>query len=258
MADKDHIQSIEKCFTLLSCISTETPFLSLDELTRKSGYSKTTCFRFLKTMRDLGLVDQDPNNKAYQLGPRLISLGLTALKGMNLRRAALPVMLRLRKETQETVNLAILSDTEVIFIERIMSDYLVNTNINIGDRLPVYCASLGKAILAFLDAGHQEEIITRLNFKAKTERTIVTQSSLRKELSEIKSRGYALNDEELEKGLRAVAAPVINYTGEAFAGINIAWSSARRSGRRVFGEFSEKVIVAAKEISFKMGHSVKI
>ncbi len=257
MNKKDNIQSIQKCFNLLNCLSADAAPLNLEELTKRSAYTKTTCFRFLKTMRDLGLVEQDPNTKAYQLGPRLVSLGLTALKGMNLRRAALPIMLKLRNDTQETVNLAILNDTEVIFVERIMSDYLVNTNINIGDRLPVYCASLGKAILAFLSVDRQDEIISRLEFKVKTARTIKSKMSLKQELAEIRSIGYAINDEELEKGLRAVAAPIINYTGEAFAGINIAWSTARRPGRRVFAEFAENVTAAAKEISFKIGHRLK-
>jgi DNA-binding IclR family transcriptional regulator len=254
MRDRDHIQSIEKCFNLLSCLSSTDSFPTLEELTQITGYNKTTCYRFLKTMRQIGLVEQDPVKKTYQLGPKIVSLGLTALRGMNLRQTALPVMRQLRDETQETINLSLLSGTEIIFVERVMSDYLVNANINVGDRLPVYCASMGKAILAFMSAIHADEIISRLEFKARTGSTIVSPASLRKELAEIRAKGFAINNEELEKGLRAVAAPIIGFTGEAFAAINIAWATARHPGRRTFGEFAEKVVAAASRISSAMGY----
>jgi len=255
MQDRDYIQSIERCFTLLGYLSLPDSFFTLEDLTQKTGYNKTTCFRFLKTMRRLGLVEQSPVKKTYQLGPTMVSLGLRALKGMNLRQAALPEMQKLRDETEETVNLSLLSGPEIIFIERVMSDYLVNANINVGDRLPVYCASMGKAILAFMSETHAEEIISQLEFKARTGRTITSPASLRKELAQIRARGYALNNEELERGLRAVAAPIIGYSGEAFAAINIAWATARHPSRRTFSDFAGKVVAAAEKISLAMGFS---
>lgn len=255
MKDRDHIQSIERCFTILGHLSSPEAVLTLEDLTQKTGLTKTTCFRFLKTMRRLELVEQDTDRKTYQLGPAVVSLGLKALKGMNLRRAALPVLQKLRDETEETVNLSLLSGTEIIFIERVMSDYLVNANINVGDRLPVYCASMGKVILAFMSEEHAAEIISQLDFKGKTERTLVSPASLWKELAEIRARGYALNDEELERGLRAVAAPIMGYAGEAFAAINIAWTTARRPSRRTFTDFAGKVVAAAEKISLAMGYA---
>ncbi len=251
MRDRDYIQSIERSFTILDLLSASDSPVTLENLTQKTGYNKTTCFRFLKTMRQLGLVEQD--KKSYHLGPVIVSLGLKALKGLNLRHAALPLMRKLRDETEETVNLSLLSGTEIIFIERVMSDYLVNANINVGDRLPVYCASMGKAILAFMSEERAAAIISQLNFKAKTESTILSPASLKKELAEIRDRGYALNNEELERGLRAVAAPIMGYTGEAFAAINVAWTTARRPSRRTFKEFAGKVVAAAENISLAMG-----
>lgn len=251
MRDRDYIQSIERCFTILDHLSSPDSPFSLEDLTQKTGLNKTTCFRFLKTMRRLGLVEQ--NKKNYHLGPKIVSLGLKALKGLNIRQEALPVMQKLREETGETVNLSLLSGTEIIFIERLMSDYIVNSNINVGDRLPVYCASMGKAILAFMSEERAAGIISQLKFKAKTERTIDSRTSLKKELTQIRERGYAINNEELEKGLRAAAAPIIDYTGEAFAAINVAWTTARRPSMRTFTDFARKVVEAAKEISLAMG-----
>jgi DNA-binding IclR family transcriptional regulator len=254
MKEKDHIKSIEKCFVILDCLYTGDSLLTLEEITQKTGYKKTTCFRLLKTMRSLGIVEQSPATKKYQYGTRLVTVGLSALKHMNLRNSALPILQQLRDDTRETINLTILNGAEILYVERLMSDYLVNVNVNVGDRLPVYCASMGKVILAFLPQSRMKKIIAATKFEPRTDRTIVSESALIKELEQIRFQGFAINDEELEKGLRAVAAPIINYTGEAFAAINIAWTTARRPDRAVFSEFAQKVVAAAEQISALMGY----
>ena len=255
MPDKDHIKSIEKCFVILDCLHANRHLPTLEEIIRITGYKKTTCFRLLKTMRTLGLVEVSPGKKKYRYGPRLAALGLSALKTMNLRQSALPILQQLRDETGETVNLTVLSNSEILYVERIMSDYLVNVNVNVGDRLPVYCASMGKVILAFLPESRLEQILSSIKFKTRTEKTIVSRSALLKELEQIKSNGFAINDEELEKGLRAVAAPIFNYTGEAFAATNIAWTTARHPDRAAFADYAPKIVAAARQISRLMGYT---
>ena len=255
MADKDHIKSIEKCFVILDCLQSHQHLMTLEEITQATGFKKTTCFRLLKTLRTLGVVELSPATKKYQYGPRLAAIGLSALKTMNLRQAALPILQQLRDETGETINLTILSGSEILYVERIMSDYLVNVNVNIGDRLPVYCASMGKVILAYLSEGRLERILSSITFDKKTDNTIVTRSTLVRELEKIKRDGFAINDEELEKGLRAVAAPIFNYAGEAFAATNIAWTTARRPERATFSEYAIKIVAAAKRISQLMGYT---
>ena len=255
MANKDHIKSIEKCFVILDCLQSHQHLMTLEEITQATGFKKTTCFRLLKTLRTLGVVELSPATKKYQYGPRLAAIGLSALKTMNLRQAALPILQQLRDETGETINLTILSGSEILYVERIMSDYLVNVNVNIGDRLPVYCASMGKVILAYLSEGRLERILSSITFDKKTDNTIVTRSTLVRELEKIKRDGFAINDEELEKGLRAVAAPIFNYAGEAFAATNIAWTTARRPERATFSEYAIKIVAAAKRISQLMGYT---
>jgi len=253
MPDKDHIKSVEKCFVIIDCLHAGRRLMTLDEITQATGYKKTTCFRLLKTLRNLGIVELSPATKKYQYGPRLAVIGLTALKNMNLRNTALPILQRLRDETGETVNLTILSGSEILYVERIMSDYLVNVNVNIGDRLPVHCASMGKVVLAYLPEDRLETILSSISFEKKTDNTIISRSALIGELEQIRSKGYAINDEELEKGLRAVAAPIFNYTGEAFAATNIAWTTARHPERRTFSEYATKIVAAADKISRLMG-----
>jgi DNA-binding IclR family transcriptional regulator len=254
MMEKDSIKSIEKCFNLLGCIYTRGHSLTLEELVKISGYKKTSCFRLLKTMLGLGILEQDARTKEYQFGPRLVSIGIAALKNMSLLKISLPILQKLRDETGETVNLSILNGTEIVFIERLMSNYIVNLNINVGDRLPIYCASMGKVILAFLSPENAERIMAQFNFEAKTKRTLVTLRALQEELAEIRSKGYAINDEELEIGLRAVAAPIFNHKGEAFAAINIAWTTTRHPSLDAFESFTPKITAAAEKISALMGY----
>jgi DNA-binding IclR family transcriptional regulator len=227
----------------------------LEEVTRATGYKKTTCFRVLKTLQNLGIVEPSPGTKKYQYGPRLAAIGLFALKNMNLRQVAMPVLQKLRNDTGETINLTILNGAEILYVERVMSDYLVNVNVNIGDRLPVHCASMGKVILAYLPTTKLDEILPAISFTRRTEKTIASRSALLKELEKIRETGYAINDEELEKGLRAVAAPIFDYTGEAFAATNIAWTTARHSGRETFSEYAVNIVAAAKQISQLLGHN---
>lgn len=254
MTDKDHIKSIEKCFIILDCLHSSHQLQTLETISRITGYKKTTCFRILKTLRTLNLVEMAGNGKQYRYGPRLAVLGLSALKTMNLRQAALPILQQLRDDTGETVNLSILNNTEIIFIERVMSDYLVNINVNVGDRLPVFCASMGKVILANLPEDRLNGILDSIQFAARTDQTIVSRASLVKELEQIRKIGFAINNEELEKGLRAVAAPVFNYTGEAFAAVNIAWTTARHPDDETFEAYASKIVAAGKQISWLMGH----
>lgn len=255
MTNKDYIKSIEKCFVILDCISSRQRLMTLEDITQTTEYKKTTCFRILKTLQSLGIVELWPGTKKYRFGPRLAAIGLSALKNMNLSQVALPILQKLRDETGETINLTVLSGSDILYVERVMSDYLVNVNVNIGDRLPVYCASMGKAILAYLSESRLEEILSSITFTRKTEKTIVTKSALLKELKKIRNDGYAINDEELEKGLRAVAAPIFDYTGEAFAATNIAWTTARHPERKTFSDYAIKIVAAAKQISQLLGHN---
>jgi IclR family transcriptional regulator, pca regulon regulatory protein len=257
MPDQDHIKSVEKCFVLLDVLHAHRHLMTLEEITRATGYKKTTCFRLLKTLRTLGIVELSPDSKKYRYGPRLAAIGLSALKNMNLRQAALPILQQLRDATGETVNLTILSGAEILYVERVMSDYLVNVNVNIGDRLPVYCASMGKVILAYLPKERLEEILSVIAFEPKTDKTIASRSALVRELEPIRKNGFAINDEELEKGLRAVAAPIFNYTGEAFAAANIAWTTARHPDRTAFSEYAHQIVTATRQISRLMGYRPK-
>ena len=222
MEDKDYIKSLEKAVNLIGLLSKHHSPLNLERMVKISGMKKTSCFRILQTLTKAGFVSKDPDRGEYSIGPAMIAIGLAALDNKDVRDLALPYMKEIREKTGATVNLSILSGAEIIFVERIQSTHIIETNLRIDSRLPAYCSSMGKAILAFLPDLELEDILKQTRFDKKTEKTIVSIKALKAELREIRSRGFALNDEELATGLFAIATPLRNHTGEAVAAMNIS------------------------------------
>lgn len=249
------MKSLEKGLKLLLLLGGQEEPLNLEKIAQTSGLNKTTCYRLLKTMQELGFVEQEPGSKQYRLGAKNISLGAAAVKGLSLRHLALPYMRRLKDTTQETVNLSMLDGTEVVFIERLEASHIVSTHHRIGDRLPAYCTCMGKAILANLPQEKLLAILDKTRLEAKTPNTITDRQAFLGELQRIRQEGLAYNREELEKGLCAVAAPIMGYAGEAVAGLNVAFPLTRHDAQEVSRRFAPLVKQAAADISRLLGYS---
>lgn len=253
MIQRDQIKSISKAIQLCDSILQHEEPVGLKELTESSGLNKTTTHRILRTMLTLDLITQDLNTKKYKLGPKLITLGLSALKNTDLHKEALPLMKKLRDETGETVNLSILDGDEIMTIERLRSAFLYSLNLSIGSRLPLHCTSQGKVILAFLNIKRCEEIINSLKLRLKTPKTIVDKSQFRRELADIRRTGYAINREEFEIGISAAAGPILDHTGEAVAAMNVSYAIVRHPDPEYPVQLSEKVVEACRQLSFSLG-----
>ncbi|WP_299983562.1 IclR family transcriptional regulator [Desulfobacula sp.] len=255
MAEKNQVKTLEKCVHVLTCMADNLEPMTLNELIKKTGLKKTTTYRLLQALTSLQLMEKNPETKQYHLGPKLIYFGVTALGNLDLHKISLPIMTKLRNDTGETINLSILKGSEIIILARIRSDHLFNVNLSVGSRLPVNCTSQGKVILAYMNDDRANEIMENFIFEKKTEKTIVSMSALKNELELVREKGYAVNDEELEKGLSAVAAPIFNYAGEVIAAINVSYSTARHPEPEMYKRFSKKVITASKKISKSIGFS---
>lgn len=253
--DKERVKSLEKALNLLIILSRQSEDISLDLLSREAGISKTSCFRLLQTMKGLNFVAQSPRSKQYRLGPRNISIGAAALNRQSVRDLALPHMNRLRSETDETINLSVLDGDEIVFIERIEGRFIVNSNLKVGSRLPVHCSSMGKAMLAYLPEFELEQIMAGTRFEKKTANTIGTEGRLLEELEAIRKSGVAINDEELEKGLFAVAGAIRDHSGEAVAALNISFPLVRHDRENAMQEFVPIVKKACREISALLGYN---
>ncbi len=253
MEDRDYIKSLEKAVRLISLISQNGSPLKLETLVRVSGMKKTSCFRILQTLTRTGFVGRDADTSGYFIGPKLISIGLSAFDRRGLRELALPFMKEIRRSTGTTVNLAILSGPDVIFVERLQSAHIIETNLRVGSRLSAHVSSLGKAILAYLPQTELEPILSQLQFEKKTEKTITSIKALKQELREIRRRGFSLNNEELEKGLFGIAAPVRDYTGTAVAAMNISFPLVRHSRQEAIDKFCSLIQDACRKLSASLG-----
>jgi DNA-binding IclR family transcriptional regulator len=253
MNNQDYIKSLEKAVNIICLLSQHGSPLRLENLVKISGAKKTSCFRILQTLIRSGFVAKDPETKGYFIGPRMISIGLSALDSRGLRELARPFMKDLREKTRTTVNLAILSGPEVIFVERLQSAHIMEANLRVGSRLPVHLSSMGKAILAYLPEPEVEEIVRQIRFERKTEKSIPSIKALKEELKEIRKKGFALNNEELEKGLFAIAAPLRNHAGTAVAAMNISFPLMRHSKEEAMKVFCPLVLEACRKVSFSLG-----
>ena len=247
------MQALERCLNILNCIAMDSQNATLDELTKKSGLNKATCYRLLQSMKDLDLVEQNENSKKYSLGKKLIGLGLTALSNLDLVKLTDPIMKKLKNETKENVNLAILDNREIMFIKRIGSDFFMSVHHRVGSRFPIHCTSLGKAILAHLPQSEADEIIKNVELKRFTSNTHTSINSLKKELQKIREQRFAVSIEEMEKGLIAVASPILNHERFPVAAIGLSYSTVRYDESEYATIFKEKLLNAANEISTYLG-----
>jgi IclR family pca regulon transcriptional regulator len=251
---RNFIEAVSRGTTLLSVLSESSTPLNLSEISRKIQLSKSTVQRLTYTLHKLGFLDRDEETKKFRLGPKSILLGLSMIRNLDLRKIAFPYLDRTSKEIGETVNLAILDGSEIVYVERIKTEQILNINLQVGSRLPFYCTSMGKAMLAFLSEKRLEEVLRKMELNSLTPYTIKSKMDLRKELKRVREKGFSTNNEELSVGLRSVAAPVRNFTGEVIAAVNIAVPSARVSLKELETIFAKKVKETSDQISFSLGY----
>ena len=251
-------QSLERGLAILSSFNGDRSLIGVSELSRELDLSRSTAHRYIATLATLGYLQQDPDSKRYRLGPRVIDLGFSAINAMDVREISAPYLRQLSDETQHTVNLAILDDTDVVYIERCRTtgpgQREIDLNLHVGSRLPAYCTAMGKAILAHVPEDQLERIIARIDFAPRGPHTLTSPEAFREELARIREVGLAVNDEELAYGLRSIAAPIHSRLGDVVAALNLAVHRTTASMEELLERFGPPVIRTAQEISAGMGH----
>jgi len=213
----------------------------------------TTSLRIASTLEGAGYLRRDPETKRYRPSIKVLQLGFSALRSMDIRQSARPYLERLSKETGETVSLAVLDGLEIVYVDRIRNRQIVGVVLGMGSRLPAHCTSMGKAMLAYLP---EDQLKTRLNgavLAACTGNTIVEIDSLAADLAKVRRKGYAINNQELAVGLRAVAAPIWGEHGQVVAAINISGSTETISRSRLKQELVPLLSTTSGEISQSLG-----
>ena len=216
------LKTVEKALTLLDFLTVYGGQLGVRELADYLAIDKSSTHRLLTTLERHGYVAQDPVTGKYQLGIRVFEAGAVVLNQINLRAAARPHLERLVQLSHEVVHLAVPSGSQCVYVDRIAGSLAIPMASQIGWRKPLYCTGVGKAILAHLPSARIEEILRAEVLRPLTPHTIVDPERLRAELERIRQEGIAFDDQEIEPGLRCIAAPIRDAHGEIVAGISVA------------------------------------
>jgi IclR family pca regulon transcriptional regulator len=257
-ADSSHSQSLERGLAILSAFRSARPVLGVSELGRDLGLSRSTTHRYVATLAALGYLQQDPSTKKYRLGPRVLDLGFSAINSMELREIAAPHLRELSDATGYTVNMAILDNLDIVYVERCRSSQTgqreIDLNLHVGARLPAYCTSLGKVLLAYLPSDERKLRLRRIEPSRRGPNTITSRQALAAELDKVREQGYAINNEELAYGLRSIAAPILDRDGGAAAAINLAVHSSMVSSGDMGSRLAPVLRATAADISSRLGY----
>ena len=247
------VQVLDRALAALAILAKSSSDCSLAELCPALKLHKSTVHRLMMVLEQHRLVVKNPDTGRYRLGLRLYELGSRAIDGLDLRGRARPYLDRLQAEFGETVFFCILDEGQVFYVEKVESQRSVRTACTVGSRAPAYCTAVGKAMLAELPDAEVTRIVRCWGLKAVTANTITTATALKAELRAVRSRGYAIDDEEKEEGLRCVSAAVRGHSGKLFAAMSVSGPAFRMTKERI-PEIGQAVMRAANELSTELGY----
>jgi IclR family pca regulon transcriptional regulator len=239
---------------ILESFTPGKPHLSQWEIQKATNISKSTVFRLVKTLTDLNYLKYDPGNRKYFLGPKVLSLGFSVLQSLEVREIARPYLEKLSRECNKSVNLLMLDGIEMVFVERIRVPGPRDYNVSIGSRIAVYNTAAGRAVLAYLGQEKFSAVIREIQGVPSAVRHIGQNGErLFQILSKVKREGFATNDEESAKGLRAIAVPILSSEGVACA-IDLIVAPEEVSLKELRKEYAPRLVETGKEISEALGY----
>lgn len=247
-ADSYQVASVSKALELLAVFSLDTPVWSLSDLARRLQVPKSTAHNLLQTLKQFDLVRQNPESRQYQLGPRALELGLIFVKKSGVLAQVKPVLRKLLEATGETCKFGMLSTDQVVIVAAMESNFQLHTRGDVGTRWDLHSTSLGKAILAALPDEEALEILARTGLPGHTRKTITTAEAMHRELGLIRKRGYSLDLEENEVGVRCVAAAMADPLRGTVSAISVSGPRDRITDERI-KEIASLVTTAVRSIT---------
>jgi len=245
-ADGDFVQSLERGLSVIRAFDADHPKLSLSEVAAATGLSRAAARRFLHTLVHLGYVHN--NGGRFSLRPKTLELGYSYLSSLSLPEVAMPHLEELAEKVRESSSVSELDGEDVVYIARVPTKRIMRVTISVGTRFPAYATSMGRVLLAAQPGDWLEKYLTSVNLRYLTGHTITSSAELRQELSNIRSRGWALVDQELEEGLRSLAAPIRDGNGTVIAAVNVSTHAGRRSLENVLEDLLDPLLTTAEHI----------
>ncbi len=249
------VQSVDRALDILEAFNYQEEELGVTELSQKLGLHKNNVFRLLATLECRGYIEQERTGN-YRLGIKTFEVANIFLHHLGLRRQARPVLEDLVNRCDETAYLAILDGPEVVYVLMHETSQTVRIVPRLGHRVPAHCTASGKIQLAYESRDHLAQIFEGHALKAYTARTIDNFDKLMTNLKDVARLGYAVDNEELEEGVRCVAAPVRDYSHRVVAGVGLSGPVSRFSLERIEKELVPLVKEAGAKISQRLGYEL--
>lgn len=251
------VQTIERASLILDILGKSPQGLSVGDLSKKTGFPKGTTHRLLTSLAYFDYIRQDLMTKNYHLGFKLVELGNLLLNQIDLRTEAHPYLIELADRTKETAHMVILDRNEALYVDKVDASEPnggLRMVSRLGSRIPAHCSAVGKILLAFLPEERLVSIVEDKGLPRRTENTITDIEELKKHLQLIREQDYALDDEENEKGVKCVAAPIRDQKGEVKAAISISVPGSRIRTDMLLTTHKDQVAETAMKISNKLGY----
>lgn len=246
------VQVLDRALAIIDALTNVREDASLAELSEKVQLHKSTVHRLASILERHRIVERDAQTGRYRLGLRLFELGTIAMARFNIRDRAHPHLERLLYEVDETVHLCAMDGGEVLYLDKIEPARSVRMASRIGRRNPAHCTSVGKAVMAYLPESEVDDILRQHGLRRMTAKTITTPAELKAELKAIHDRGYSIDNEENEEGVRCIGAAVLDHSGHPIAAVSVSAPSFRLPMEKV-PVAAESVCRAARALSEELG-----
>ena len=242
----DFVQSLERGLAVIRSFDAEHPDLTLSEVAARTGLTRATARRLLLTLGELGYTST--NGRRFSLTPRVLDLGYAYLSSFNVQQIAQPYLEALSERVHESVSVTVLDGADIVYVARVPTKRIMTISLGLGSRLPAYCTSMGRVLLAELAP---EDLAGALPERGErhTEHTVAWAADLAVVLERVRAQGWALVDQELEMGLRSVAAPLRDSSGRAVAAMNVSTQVARTPMEELHERFIPELVITAGQIS---------
>lgn len=245
--DPNFMMSLARGLLVIQAFSERRLQLSISQLSKRTTLSRASVRRCLHTLSKLGFAGTD-DGRSFYLRPRVLALGHAYLSSMPLATAAQPILEHLSQILHESCSIALLDGTEIVYVARAHVTRIMAIDLGVGTRLPAFCTSMGRVLLANLPPDELETVLPKIGFTRYTDRTVSSVEKLRQVLVTVRREGHAIIDQELELGLRSMAVPVRNPAGRVVAAINVGAHGQRVSIQDMRTRFLPYLRAAAQEL----------
>jgi IclR family pca regulon transcriptional regulator len=246
------VQSLVRGLRVITAFDAANSAMTMSDIARRTGIPRAAVGRFLRTLEDQGYVRPSADGR-YSLTPRVLELGYGYLSALTLPEVAQPHLETLSARVGESASASVLDDGDIVYVARVPTHRIMGLRISIGTRFPAAVTSMGRVMLAALDDDELRRVLALHPLENRTSRTISSLDALYEQLASVREKGYALVDEELEVGLRSVAAPVRRgLSGPVVAAVNVSTSTARHSVSDIVSDLLPALLHAADQIALEL------